>query len=300
MRTDNARGVQIRDKPLGSTLLLRPLRRTRRAPRMDSATQGTPSKTARWEPLSAIERRIVGVLIEKAKTTPDQYPLSLNAIRTGCNQKSNRFPAMELEEEQLYPPLERLRSVGAITLVQSGGRIERYRHQMYEWLLVDKIELAVMAELLLRGAQTEGELRGRASRMEEISDLSKLREILDRLKAKNLVVSLTREGRGHVVTHNLYRPEELEKLRRQHPDTGPEPEPAAREREPAQYRADAPHRAEAAPASAATDGALAALEAEVAQLRQEAAAARESIDSLHAEIEKCRDEIRDLREAIGA
>jgi hypothetical protein len=91
--------------------------------------------------------------------------------------------------------------------------VARYRHHAYEWLGVDKTELAVMAELLLRGAQTEGELRGRAARMEPIADVAALRPILNSLKAKNLIISLTPEGRGHMLTHALYEPRELEKVR---------------------------------------------------------------------------------------
>ena len=89
----------------------------------------------------------------------------------------------------------------------------RFRHYLYEWLGVDKVELAVMAELLLRGAQTEGELRGRAARMEPIADVSALRPVLVALKQKRLVIALTPEGRGHMVTHVLYEPRELEKVR---------------------------------------------------------------------------------------
>ncbi len=91
----------------------------------------------------------------------------------------------------------------------------RFRHHLYEWLGADKVELAVMAELLLRGAQTEGELRGRAARMDPIPDLNALRPILASLESKGLIVSLTPAGRGHVLTHALYQPQEMEKLRAQ-------------------------------------------------------------------------------------
>ncbi len=103
----------------------------------------------RWQPLGAIDRRVAGVLAEKAKTTPDAYPMSLNAVRTGCNQKSNRWPAMELEQDQVEESLDRLRAMGAVGLVEGGGRVQKYRHYLYEWLGVDKAELAVMTELLL-------------------------------------------------------------------------------------------------------------------------------------------------------
>ena len=179
----------------------------------DMAPRPTPGQPPRWRPLSAVDRRVLGVLVEKAKTTPDGYPMSVNALRSGCNQKNNRAPLMELDVDDVEESLGRLRAVGAVTEVQGGGRVSRFRHSMYEWLGVDKTELAVMAELLLRGAQTEGELRGRAARMEPIPDLDALRPVLASLTSKGLVLSLTPEGRGHVVTHALYEPRELEKVR---------------------------------------------------------------------------------------
>jgi uncharacterized protein len=178
----------------------------------------TPEAARRWQPLGAAERRVLGVLIEKAKTTPENYPLSLNAIRTGANQKNNRSPLTQYEEEHVEEALESLRKVGAISVIQGSGRVDKYRHLAYEWLGVDKVELAVMAELLLRGAQTVGELRGRAARMEPIKDLGELRPVLDSLNAKGLIVHLTPPGRGAVVTHALYRDQmRLTKLMRREP-----------------------------------------------------------------------------------
>ncbi len=172
-----------------------------------------PQTKPRWQPLRAIERRVVGVLAEKAKTVPDAYPMSLNAICTGCNQKSNRDPLMQLEPADVEEALERLRAIGAVGMVEGYGRVTKYRHYLYEWLGVDKVELAVMTELLLRGPQTLGELRARASRMEPIADLAAVRSICESLKRKGLVVYLTPEGRGQIVTHALYPPRELDNLR---------------------------------------------------------------------------------------
>lgn len=177
------------------------------------ATAGTESPAPRWQPVSRIDRRVLGVLVEKAKTTPDAYPMSVPALVAGANQKSNRHPQMQLESEDVQESLDRLRAVGAVVEVQGGGRVPRFRHCLYEWLGVDKVELAVMAELLLRGTQTEGELRGRAARMEPIADLAALRPVLASLKAKGLVIPLSPEGRGHLLTHALYEPQELEKVR---------------------------------------------------------------------------------------
>ena len=114
-----------------------------------------------WKPLDARQRRILGVLVEKAKTTPDVYPMSINALRSARNQKNNRYPLMELENDDIEQSLDRLRELGAVSEVQGDSRVPRYRHLLYDWMGVEKLELAVMAELLLRGAQTEGDLRAR-------------------------------------------------------------------------------------------------------------------------------------------
>ena len=134
----------------------------------------------------------------------------------GCNQKNNRYPQMQLDEEQVTDALDSLRKSGAVALIQGDGRVEKYRHLLYDWLGVDKVELAVMAELLLRGAQTLGELRGRAARMEPIKEIAELRPIVESLREKRLLIFLTPPGRGGVVTHNLYQPQELAKVRAEH------------------------------------------------------------------------------------
>jgi uncharacterized protein YceH (UPF0502 family) len=181
----------------------------------DAATATAAPVAARWQPLESAERRVLGVLVEKAKTTPESYPLSLNAIRTGSNQKNNRAPVMQLEDEQVEAALDSLRRVGAVVVIEGSGRVDKYRHLAYDWLGVEKVELAVMAELLLRGAQTVGELRGRAARMEPIKDLDALRPVLDSLEVKRLISYLTPAGRGAIVTHALYQDRELDKLRRE-------------------------------------------------------------------------------------
>ena len=176
---------------------------------------------AKWRPLDRTQRRVFGVLIEKAKTTPDSYPMSLNAIVTGSNQKSNRSPQMNLDTDDVEATLDELREMGAVAEIQGGGRVSKYRHFAYDWLGVDKTEIAVMGELLLRGEQTIGELRGRAARMQPIADLAELRPVLASLIEKNLVVSLTPEGRGQIVTHNLYEPDELARVKQRVADAGP-------------------------------------------------------------------------------
>ena len=209
-------------------------------PRPSTAGSPAPPTPHAWQPISARDRRVLGVLVEKAKTTPDVYPMSINAIRTGANQKNNRHPLMELENDDVEQSLERLRGLKAVSEVQGDSRVPRYRHLLYDWLGVDKLELAVMAELLLRGAQTEGDLRAHAARMEPIPDLETLHTVVAALKAKGLMLGLTPSGRGHVVTHALYQEQELEKLRAEYRGRGDEA--------PDEYHAPA-GRAQPAPAA---------------------------------------------------
>ncbi len=183
----------------------------------------TEAAVVKWQAIGPRQRRVLGVLMEKAKTTPDAYPMTLNGLTTGCNQKNNRDPAVNYTTDDVEQALESLKSVGAVSEVQGSGRVNKFRHLAYEWLGVDKIEAAIMAELLLRGEQTVGELRGRASRMEPIADLNTLKPILNSLIAKNLVLSLSAEGRGQVVSHNLYRESELAEIKTRVATSAPPP-----------------------------------------------------------------------------
>jgi uncharacterized protein len=168
-------------------------------------TESTTSENQpQWKALDALQRRVLGVLVEKAKTTPEGYPMTVNAIKTACNQKSNRSPQMDLDADDVQATLDELRDMGVVVEIQGDGRTCKYRHKAYEWLGVNKTELAIMTELLLRGEQTVGELRARAARMEPIEGLGELMPILHGLIKRKLVVSLTPEGRGQIVTHGLY------------------------------------------------------------------------------------------------
>lgn len=177
------------------------------APSTGSTTTQPPA------PLKAIERRILGVLMEKARTTPDAYPLSLNGLVTGCNQKSNRHPLMNLSMEVVEDAITEMRKKQLVAEVHGGGRVPKYRHYGYDYMGVKGVEAGVMTELLLRGEQTAGEIRTRASRFEPISDLTTMQQILDRLIERGLVTALTPPGRGQLFSHNLYEPQEMEKLR---------------------------------------------------------------------------------------
>jgi hypothetical protein len=163
-------------------------------------------------PLSANARRVLGVLVEKAKTTPDSYPLTVAALVSGCNQKSNRSPKMELDEDDVLLALDELRKVGAAREVQGSGRAVKYRHAAYEWLDVDAPGSAVMTELLLRGPQTLGEIRTHAGRMHALPDLDAVQAVIDKLIDKKLVEAITPPGRGQVFAHTLYPPQERQYL----------------------------------------------------------------------------------------
>ncbi len=165
------------------------------------AVSQQPEPPPSWPALSLIERRILGVLIEKQKTskTADSYPLTLNALVTGCNQKSNREPVLDLDEVEVEEGLTALQKKGLVERV-TGGRAERFKHKLYEAWTKNGPELAVLAELLLRGPQTKGDLRGRAGRMDSIETLDVLDTILKPLVARRLVVFLgDPERRGALV-----------------------------------------------------------------------------------------------------
>jgi uncharacterized protein len=166
-----------------------------------------------WPILSPLDRRLLGVLVEKQKTTPDVYPMTLNSLITGCNQKSNRDPVMHVTDHEITEALEGLQRQALATRVESG-RVDKWRHLLYEQWGIGKAEIAVLAELLLRGPQTEGELRTRVSRMEPIADLDVLRAVCQPLAERKFVVYLTPIGRrGTTLTHGFHDSQELEHLR---------------------------------------------------------------------------------------
>jgi uncharacterized protein YceH (UPF0502 family) len=241
--------------------------------------------------LDAKERRVLGVLVEKAKTTPDAYPMSLNALVTGCNQKSNREPVMFLSEEDVEYVLTRLQKGGLVVKI-TGGRVERWRHTLYETWHVDKTEIAILTELLLRGPQTEGELRTRASRMEPINDLDHLRQLLRPLIERNLVVYLTPEDRrGAVLTHGFHDPRERDQLRAHH----------AAEPAPVSAPPSAPPLAPVAPPPPSkADAALPQIEAALAEAKGEIAALKATVAALQANLTAVQTELREFKASLGA
>lgn len=131
------------------------------------------------------ECRVLGVLVEKALTTPQQYPLSLNALTAGCNQKNNRFPVVEWDEDRVYDAVDSLRAKGLVREANlSGSRVAKFRHLAREVLEVDTPQLVLLTELLLRGPQSIGDLRGNASRMHPIESIDAARAVLDSLMSR--------------------------------------------------------------------------------------------------------------------
>ncbi len=271
----------------------------------DSSPQGS---TPAWKPIPSKQRRVLGVLMEKAKTTPDVYPLSIASIVSGANQKSNRYPLMNLTPEQVEDELSALRQLGAAAEVQGSGRVPRYRHYGYDWMGVKGTEAAVMTELLLRGHQTLGELRSRASRFESIADLGTLQNIVRSLMDRNLIIALTPPGRGQIISHNLYTHDELKALKSKVATEGANvsesDDSLSEEAEADQLPRDVPTApSSASSSSTASSHSIASSHAsasrdshdsgEVAALRMEVRELRETVDQLSARIAELEQLIRD-------
>jgi uncharacterized protein YceH (UPF0502 family) len=255
---------------------------------MPPAVAPSALATPAWPILSLHEKRVLGVLVEKAKTTPDIYPLSVNALVTGCNQKSNRDPVLDLSDVEVEDVLVSLQKQG-LAIKITGGRVIRWRHALYEAWRVDKVELAVLAELLLRGPQTEGELRSRASRMEPIDDLDALRGVLRRLAERRLVVYLTPEGRrGSMATHGFHAVQELERLRIKHKDEAERAETASAPATGATATVPRPISA----AQSSLESRLNDAHTEIASLRTAVAELREEVRGLAVQLSK-------LQQALG-
>ena len=141
----------------------------------------------------SIEIRVVGCLIEKQRTTPDAYPLSLNALRTACNQATNRDPVVAYDEATVSEALRRTALRGWTRLTSgAGSRARKYRHLLPEALGVDDAELALLAVLMLRGTQTPGELKQRSERLHGFADLAAVQATLDGLVERGYVARHSR------------------------------------------------------------------------------------------------------------
>jgi hypothetical protein len=211
----------------------------------------------------AVEIRVVGCLVEKQRTTPDAYPLSLNALRLACNQSTNRDPVVDYEEAMVVEALRRLAQRGWTRLASgAGSRARKYRHLLPEALEVADDELALLTVLMLRGPQTPGELKQRSERLYRFDGLAAVQETLERLIEREFVVRQPRRP-GQ-------KEERYEQVLGGVEAAVPEELPAA-ESQPAD--ATAPTASDTNPA----DDRLDRLEREIASLRAEFARLREAL-----------------------
>jgi len=148
------------------------------------------------EPLTEVEARVLGSLVEKQLTTPEYYPLTLNALTAACNQKSNRDPVMSLDETSLMTAIDSLRDKNLVYLFYgSGSRAVKYKHMLPNVYDLESGGVAIVAALVLRGPQTIGELRERTGRLHEFGGLGQVQEMLDELARRDepLVIKLERQ-----------------------------------------------------------------------------------------------------------
>jgi uncharacterized protein len=209
--------------------------------------------------LSPIEARVLGSLIEKEATTPEYYPLSLNALVNACNQKNNREPVMQLDEEEVRQALHRLQDQNLAAAVHDS-RVTKYEHHFQEVFNLTRGETALFCVLLLRGPQTPGELRGRTERMHRFEELADVTSVLDKLAQHDppLVTALPRQPGSREIryVHLLSGP----------PDLSQGPLPAAESARSTR--------------SSSEDDRLTQLEAEVVSLREEIAALKAQVTAL--------------------
>jgi len=213
--------------------------------------------------LSLLETRVLGVLVEKEHTVPDTYPLSLNALTAGCNQKNNRDPLMQATEAEVQAAIDALRPL-SLVIESSGSRVMRYAHNVGRVIGLADPEVALLAALMLRGPQTPGELRINTERLHRFADLGVVETALQGLAART-------EAQGGPLTVQLPRAPGSREQRWAHLLSGPVAAAPAR-----------PQTAGAAAAASAGEATeLAALKAEVARLAAETAELRVLVERLY-------------------
>jgi uncharacterized protein YceH (UPF0502 family) len=216
----------------------------------------------------AVEIRVVGCLIEKQRTTPDHYPLSLNALRLACNQSTNRDPVVEYDEATVAEALRRLALRGWTRLASgAGSRARKYRHLLPEALGAEPAELALLGVLMLRGPQTPGELKQRSERLHSFPDLAAVQTALDGLVE-----------RGYVARHERRPGQKEVRYEQLLGGIGEEPTPVASASDEAETGLE-PERAEAQPGPTLVpaEDRLTRLERELGELRSELASLREAL-----------------------
>jgi uncharacterized protein YceH (UPF0502 family) len=231
--------------------------------------------------LTAPEQRVLGCLIEKRRTTPDTYPLSINALRLACNQSTNRDPVLDYDEHTVRDAAQRLSHRGLARLASgAGSRAIKYRHLAEEGLGLGDQELGVLCVLLLRGPQTPGELKARTDRLAHIESLAEVEQLLQQLMARGYVSRLPRRpGLKEDRFVHLLRVEE----------------------DPPETSLDAATPAVALPGAPSPEALAAALEED-----EEGDGLEDTVDPLAARVTRIEDEVnalraelRALREALG-
>ena len=247
--------------------------------------------------LSPAQRRVLGTMIEKALTVPESYPLTLKALTTGCNQKSGRHPLSNYHENEVEETIGGLREMGLAAVVHTeSGRTERFRHSVRKrFSNLSEPQVAILGELLLRGRQSIGDLRGRASRMApdgSLDSLEQLRAELAGLASMKLVQSDGPfEIRGVEVDHNLYQAKEAIRMTMRPmvadessndppPDPPTEGAPVVTAAPAAAAPAGPAMHADLAGRVAALETACMGLQAENRELREQVAKLREAVEYL--------------------
>lgn len=177
--------------------------------------------------LDEVEARVLGCLIEKQRTTPDSYPLTLNALRLACNQSTNRSPVVDYDEDQIHTALQGL---GRRELTRNasghGSRASKYRHLVDDRLVLDGAQQAVLCVLLLRGAQTPGELKTRTERLHDFDGIDEVEAVLGSLIERGMAEQLSRRpGEKQVRYRQLLTGDDEFEPEREHNETGSRPAP---------------------------------------------------------------------------
>jgi uncharacterized protein YceH (UPF0502 family) len=211
--------------------------------------------------LSLLETRVLGVLVEKERTVPDTYPLTLNSLVSGCNQKSSRHPVINASDQEVQGVIDHLKGM-SLVMETSGGRVMRYAHNVGKVLAIPPQSVALLAILFLRGAQTPGELRINSERLHKFGDLLSVQAFLEEL-AERPAGALVKE---------LQRQPGARENRWMHRLSGEPAEEAA---------SHVPHEATGETIGASE---IATLRAELAELRQQVASLTETVERISREL----------------
>lgn len=248
--------------------------------------------------LSSRQRRVLGVLLEKGLTTPEYYPLTLKATTTGCNQKSNRSPVVSYDEYAIEETLDQLKDLGLVGVLHpDSGRSLRYRHYVRKRYDFTEPQIAILAELLCRGRQTLGELRGRANRMVPIDSLNMLRSELNNLLERGYIqASGSLERRGVEVNHAFYKANENRGVM---PAMPAEEQGSAPAGSPVAATAPRHEPGNVAVASATSSIQVEQLEKQVSEVQAQNQELRDEVERLRSTVESLQSRVDDICRDLG-